>query len=426
MGVKDTSKYVTFRYFMDDGYPAGVNHTCVWSKTRKLTRSRTGVAVPNWWQKIANSENATSNLSGTFISLVSSTPLDGFCEFRGSQFAPWIHTSILGHVAGYNWTPDVNWSDFSSGADARATANFIRSVREAEIKVSGPVFLGELAETLRMLRSPAKGLQELIISYLSKAQSLKKGKGRGGSKKFSDALSKLWLEYSFGWIPLMHDIEDAKKAYISLFEKDRLIKVSGGGKDFKRLTNTLDNTWALDHGQGLIGLQNTNLVDQTEIVRFRGVVGAQAATTSRAQFKRFGFTPSEFVPAAWELLPWSFLVDYFSNIGSILEASVTDLAQVRWLSKSTIRQLDIQGFVKFGNNGLHPSNIKSLRSNQGMVHYRKRTINRVANAGISLPTLTFRLPHSDSKLLNIAALLEQARRRIHHQNPRGNSGFSSL
>jgi len=421
MGTKDQSVYVTFRANQLDGYNLP-SHTDLASKTWKLTRTRTGVNVPNWWTKIANGENATSNLTGTFISLIDSSPLSSAATWRNSIFdAPYKQSAYEGHCAGIIFSPDIVWQNFTSNANAQATARFYKAVREAEIKLSGLVFLGELRETLHMLRRPAQGLQELISRYLNDVSRLKKGKGRGGSKRWSDALSKLWLEYSFGWIPFMSDIEDAKKAYISLFEKDRLIKISAGGKDFKRISNVQSNSSTpFAHSQGFFGFTNENFQDQIELVRYRGVVQAQAVTTSRAQYKRFGFTPSEFIPTAWELLPWSFLVDYFSNIGSILEASVTDTSNVRWLSKTTVQQSDFFGFCTASfNGGPTPgqNNILFFRTNKGSVHYRKRTINRVGNAGISLPVLSFRLPHSDSKLLNVAALLEQVRRRIHHQNP---------
>lgn len=414
MGTKDRSIYVLRRYRMNDGYN-GHGWEIASVPALKFIRTRTGEAVPNWRQKIQNGENATSNLTAEWCSLVDERPI--YCHQR----IKWSSTltfdqDIEGNAMVYH-TNLPTWQNFTSSADSQASAKFLRQVREAETKLQGLIFLGELRETLRMLRRPAVGLQDLISSYLTKAKAFSRGNGRRRVRDFNKALSQLWLEHSFGWAPLLADIADARKAYNSLFEREREVKISVGGKDFKRFVNAYGTSAIPYHCPSWYYIATSDTTDQTEIVRIRGVVRSLAVTTARDRFARFGFSPKEFIPTAWELLPWSFLVDYFANIGELLESSVTDTASVIWNSKTTVRQIDVfrTGYVPKVTVG---QAVLAYDSRPGHIHIRRRTVSRGTIAGVSLPTLTFRLPSSPVKLTNMLSLLGIANSSIHSQNVR--------
>jgi len=418
LGTKDRSAPVGFRFTYKDGYNGQPDGTK--SKVWTYTRTRTGTKVDDWRGKISRCENATSALTGTVITLVSSTPMIASARYRINPFGSYFDQQCSGHVIGKYTDPNPAWLDFSSRANAQASSKFLKEVRDAESKFSGLIFLGELRETLRMLRRPAEGLQELIREYLNKLSSRKGRKGRRlSTNELTRAASQLWLEYAFGWLPLINDIQDAKEAYDALFRKERQYHITGGGKDFIRRKGNLYSDSVLEPPASGWSIVWEDYIDQTEIVRYRGVVRAFAVTTAQDRTKLFGFTPGDFIPTAWELLPWSFLIDYFANIGDILEAAVTDTSKVVWVSKSTIQQMDIYrgGYVRHPGDTVGYGNVLSYSSSKGNVRIRKRTISRTPNAGFVMPELVFRLPHSDGKLLNIVALLEQIRQSLHHQNP---------
>ena len=418
MGTKDRSKPVGFRFTYKDGFGGSPDGTK--SKVWTYTRTRTGVSVDDWRGKILRGENATSTFTGTAINLVNSTPLIASARYRINPFGAYFDQQCAGHVIGKYTNPNPAWTPFTSRALAQASSKFLKEVREAESAFSGLIFLGELRETLRMLRRPAEGLQELLKSYLDRLSSRKGRKGRRlRTDELTKAASQLWLEYAFGWKPLLHDIEDARKAYDALFRKERIIHVSGGGKDFIRRAGNNYTDDVLEPAASGWQIVWNDYIDQTEIVRFRGVVRALAVTTAQDRVKLFGFTPGDFLPTAWELLPWSFLIDYFANIGDMLEAVVTDTSKVIWVSKVTIQQMDIvrSGKVRHPGEIVGFGNVLSYGSSVGNVVIRKRTVSRTPTAGFIMPELVFRLPHTDSKLLNIAALLEQIRQSLHHQTP---------
>jgi len=51
-----------------------------------------------------------------------------------------------------------------------------------------------------------------------------------------------------------------------------------------------------------------------------------------------GFTPEEFIPSLYELVPWSFLADYFTNLGGVVRGNYTRCDTVIWAIESTQTQ----------------------------------------------------------------------------------------
>jgi hypothetical protein len=217
-------------------------------------------------------------------------------------------------------------------ADSRALSDAFRKVRSTQISMSGMTFLGELREAIHMIKRPASSLRKGISTYVMNARKRTRGIS---PKKVSGVLSGLWLEAQFGWKPLMHDIEDGMKAYSKCVFDNPKIRVKGVGGE-----STQTDTF----GPSIQGPWNWHVFDVKTFTRYEtGVeytVGlkstrAGGADVARQWSKRFGFTAEEFIPTIWELIPWSFFVDYFSNVGDVLSAATTDTSSVIWVSKMT-------------------------------------------------------------------------------------------
>jgi hypothetical protein len=400
-----------------DYYPPGANKTsCI---SQKLLRTRTGDRLPNFQSLIAEGKNATTNLTGKWESL-ESTNVDAFVDWS---------TGGVRYLLSF--TEDATWNVYYPGphttpqsvydaAKARASARAFEAIRKAQVAVSGPTFLGELRETLQMLTRPVAGLQDMIKRYLNNVRLRKAGgrRNQGLPNNWAKDLSNMWLEQAFGWTPLIHDIQDAMKAYHSLFDKDRVVKFSVGSRAFKD-----DGFWTAINssvaGHPFYFQRRSRMNATHEVVcRYRGAVHARAATTAQDKAARFGFTPSEFVPTAWELLPWSFLVDYFTNIGDILEASVTDTSNLAWLSRAQVGVVEITYVSELGFYSGFPYTLNSFRCSPGKARYRQRSVTRDKAPDLSVPDLKFRLPTSPFQLLNMVALLGQTNKAVHPQNPR--------
>jgi hypothetical protein len=435
MSLVDRSVYYSSRLHVKDDTAADPDLAAgtVQLRTLKLLRTRTGGENPRYKQLIADKQNATTQLDGTFDSLEAHRSSARMTYKYFALGGDYVFTKeawgdLASNLASYSDIPNVG---FNGSAEARASANFLAKVKSANQSMTGGVFLGEMRETLRMLRKPAAGLRDGIDRHLKMIEARNRDnrnryhrkQPRKYARNLTAIASQTWLENAFGWVPLLHDIEDARKAYNKLFDVDRVVKVSVGGQESQLGSSGTysDTIGALPLLYHLVN----EILTGTYTVRYRGAVVAQAGSTSAARLQQFGFTPSEFIPTAWELLPWSFLVDYFANIGDLLNAATTDTSAVTWVNKSVVTncvrvqriQLDIARLkAQYSPPGFE---IQSIHGTPGFAIRKRRVVNRsVGNINATYPALNLTYPGFDTspkKWLNISALMAQVGLTTHPQ-----------
>jgi len=307
-------------------------------------------------------------------------------------------------------------------ADNQARAKFYKRLREIEVQFSGPTFLGEFRETMHMLRRPLSALHSSAHGYLDALKNAK----RASPKHWVKTVSGLWLEKSFGWDPLLKDIEDANAAYnrwLLRLQNSRV--VSASFRDYKDSSGALDPS--IDRLSTSRQLMSSGIFCRFAgklwehcTVRYKGRVKTSAEATRWENAALFGFTPSEFIPTAWALLPWSFLADYVTNIGDILSSAVTSTRNLQYVNKTTIRESHYVGTGTIDEATTLASQgagfVGTTTGWPGKWEFNRKVVDRVPNSGISLPTLQFSFDLSDKQLLNVAALLGVAGA-LHPQKP---------
>lgn len=328
-----------------------------WGKVVTLTRTRAGNSVPKWKDLISNHQNATSVMNARYDSL----DVRGYANARidwhfdvGTGYLPTgtrRFEVVRGDLAATSQsllnTP--NNAVWDSDVDGRAANRFLSEVRKQVTRMSAPTFLGELKQTLHMLRHPMESLARSADAYyrelLKRKQAEKRNRRRKGLKELPKdsplweylySAPGLWLEYSFGWVPLMMDVEDALDALDSLSQKEITVKVSKGAQGAKLISHTYPVSAGIP-GCTRLKQRGSERIREHTLVRYRGDVISRAATTYAEKGARWGFTPSEFLPTAWELLPWSFLVDYFASIGDYLDSAFSDRTSLAWTCRTVKR-----------------------------------------------------------------------------------------
>lgn len=129
---------------------------------------------------------------------------------------------------------------------------------------------------------------------------------------------RLWLEFRYGWSPLVLDIQDTLKAIYAQELRDSLLS-----KPYERVTS---NEWDDDRqvtpittasfggGVWTATSELTHKVDAHAYAKYQ--VSRQSGIVNR--LREFGLFD---VPlATWELVPFSFVVDWFVPIGDYLAA----------------------------------------------------------------------------------------------------------
>lgn len=425
--VKDRSIYYSMAVWTEASDPAGADVPKRSTRVEKLSRTRTGVSNPGYKSQIRKHTNATTNMGGVFTSLRSGKSMIFERHLRPNAAQPWVqkpdgYSKAWGDLAAFQLPGNFNPADSANGeAYQRAAASAFQAIRSAQVAVSGPTFIGEARETMRMLRKPAEGLRNIAKDWLDYLKKRKKA----NPKKWTKDLSSAWLEHSFGWTPLLADAKGAMEAWNRLFDTERLVPFTGFGSA-TTVDRARSGTSQVTYSNYCHAIKNV-AASSSRLVKYRGKVKAEAKTGARAQLELFGLTPSEFLPTAWELLPWSFLADYFTNIGDIITAGVVDRSSIAWVARSDVavynyniilypdfpRIKTAQGFNAKGQTQLVFSD-----GSPGYAFWERRTVQRSASYPLVVPDLVFELPGSNSQLLNIAALLGQAnalhRQRYHN------------
>jgi len=389
---------------------------------KQLIRTRTGAGVPHFKDLIRSKQSATSNLQATYHTL-DSKPSYVSCSWRwdsvngySQKGAELMNHTIHGDISAVPCAAPIPNFAWTSTADNRARNRYLSQARNTQQSISAPIFLGELRQTYRMLKEPAEALTRTIGDYY---RALRKRK-RMDPINWGKAVHGLWLEYSFGWLPLMADIASAKKALEHLFEREYVRKITGSAIDQYLLSQSYANAQNPDSAAYKCSVSTSDSVREQLQVRYYGACHIQTITTAKHQLAIWGFEPNEFLPTVWELLPWSFLVDYFLSIGDMLDATGGYSADIVWTSK-VIRKKSIRTRIDVPNH----SAMKALvgggyvgsSGSNGYAQYVVKTVDRQPVAK-PLPVLYIKWAGPGyGQCANMSALFGQFVSNLHSQNP---------
>lgn len=389
------------------------NHETVRNATT-VTDKREWTSVPNWKALIQRGQDATTPFYGELytvetispMKMVAVTPEPGNrahrCEISGDN--PQVSPADFGNFSNFDVT----------SADNQALTAFWKKLRKEQVTMSGQVFLGEVREAARMIKSPASALFNAHSGYLSKAQNLRRKTGNG--KTFKSAVADLWLEANFGWKPFISDIEDGWKAYQEVFKvrDQKKLRSIGSSEVVETLYHNLRKQIGHNGPVLLVSIIEQKIctvIYRAGLKDDRDLSHLGSNLTDRT-LKRFGLTLEEFIPTAWELTPWSFLIDYFTNVGDIVEAMATSTSSIGWLNKTVIKE-NIRNYEVHNDlQAFHSSNFYGPRSPRcycfgepGSARYRSKQVTRSSLSTLPYPSFQVSMPTSPTKWANMLALL---------------------
>lgn len=171
----------------------------------------------------------------------------------------------------------------------------------------GLTFLAEIHKTRDLVR---KGMARLIKVFQDPNSILKFFKKNGRDWRTMTRLSaKEWLEYRYGWRILYYDILSIIEALETLDQKFSRITRTAGVTSTDQEVIVQDLSHSLRSGTLAINFQRTSTLNW--VLGTRGVVTADIRPP-KLQLNA--------VVTAWELTTFSFIVDWFINIGGWLDA----------------------------------------------------------------------------------------------------------
>lgn len=298
-------------------------------------------------------------------------------------------------------------SDVLNSLSKQASIALILKARAAQQELQALVSLGEMGQTLRMLRNPAKALFSSILDYSNRARRRARKVKRPKDK--NKVISNLYLEAMYGWLPLASDIEGAYKALHDL-PTDRYRKVTAQAPEYAINTTSMLTNYVL----GTLVFTREQRVTLKAGCRAYGEVKI-ATTVKGGTFQRFGIAASEFLPTVWELIPYSFLVDYFTNIGDVIAAATYPMSNFAWhgltLREETTR-LVLHSLSREGTATTTGPDFHDCGSNTWSNTGRRLRIERhsaIDQISLGLSNVSFEIPGLGRKWLNMAALANARR-----------------
>lgn len=357
-----------------------------------------GYRNPSWRDQIINLRDATTPLVARKRSVLSRPATMTYDDFRPTA----------SRVKGIMEAPldvDPFPLDLASSTSEESYAKAYKLVSKRSFKTF--TFLGELRETVHLLRNPALALRKEISAYTKRIRKLRLGMDRDRQTvgAFRRAASDSWLEASFGWRPLIGDISDATRTISSLAINTRGVPFHVTSKQTK--IRPLSG-WSELAGGGVSCMYRSSAIFEATS-RISGSIREEGGVSGLPA--RFALFPFDFVPAAWELLPWSFLIDYFTNIGNIFDAvAVGSRTGYVYLNETTRQIVNTsyefrvtpQGYIP---GSVYPSYYTIVEDKPGYAKCRSKTVARSSLAYIPIPDFQLSFTLGSSKILNIGALI---------------------
>jgi hypothetical protein len=366
-----------------------------------FTRTDDG-PVKGYLRRIARGDNATSELTAqqTNFDIKRGRYLAHYYNKADKRFYMYARSGLMAD-AGLPASPS---STDVSLTDDQAKVGFAKRAREAQNSFQGGTFLGELREALHMIKHPAQAFRKGFSDYF---RTLKKRR-RGSPSHRSKVLSDTWLEYVFGWKPLLSDIDSAAKALGNLAFREPFKMVSFYAKN----QVPTQNKARFSGNVGPLVWHEWRQEYRETVVIYRGVVDCKIDGGAGDIRRDFGLTLEDFVPTLWELIPYSFVADYFTNIGDIISAFSYGGMNLRWTSRTQVIKAIADNITADAKlNSTDPINIIEFGNDPGRSVITRRIVERKNYTAGFVPSLRFEIPGANStKWVNLLALKNGQRR----------------
>lgn len=401
----------------DGGAPGKFNVNQPISPDSVYKDQRSGSDNPRWRDIIRQGGDATTAFSGTAFS---------------EPIGDWVSATIEGtqirkadsHQRSVLWTfdgsPAVSYppsgpgnpsSTIKTDVKNRVIRRFLDAVDAAQSSFEAGQDLGEYKETIASIQHPLGPLRTKILSYFDRLTKVGISRYRISKQSLARTIADTYLEFHFGWQPLVSDVAQAI-ADCGRFRFPVIPVFASGHARFAVQDTVVHSTFPL----WPVGYSRGYRETSTYYLRYKGGVKTKGLMPSGqlSWAQSLQLTPDKWLPTVWDLLPYSWMADYFVNIGEIIRgfsALSTDLSwgcvTERTRTERHYRDYSPNTFASDPNGPVGDLSIRQSSFGGAGVTWCQN-VNRSHLDGTSLvPELQFSVPTSKYAFANMGSVLLQ-------------------
>ncbi len=358
-----------------------------------------GIKNPDWKRQVRDVVSATTPASGVTRLITGNSYSYNCSGWYGppENSTTWREGRVSGFFGTIGALPaDPSLTDASTvRAGNQAISRLYNRLNELNQSVMAGEDLGEIGQTIRSLTRPLDSAKRFVVNLMEKHN---RALSMRNTQKAVKALADTVLEWNFGIKPLTSTVGDA---IAGLQNRDNMFfyqPFSASGKD--EVSSFGSGTVS---GNGALYASVPYSVRQVSraVVRYKGMWAAKADVPQRPVNQVLGLTWRNVIPTVYNLIPYSWLVDYFTNIGDIVSAIGVPWGGVRWCVRTRRNEV-------FKNVVITPksnfSKTNSFSSTTGHADILVRSFDRSAQITMPVPELELQVPNL-RQWSNVAALV---------------------
>lgn len=296
--------------------------------------------VPAFKRKIARCEDATSTLMGKRVAVTDLVQ----SRFKARQIGidalgTWTDAvasgSLLQAVGGVPTSAPAT----NAHAQAVAAERFLADYYDKTRSLPGSSAVAELASTVRGLASPAKALRKEVDNLYSSLRGRLYRNSRQSVKDARRVVAGTWLEWNFGIQPIVNDVNGAAQAINRMRDGDyrSSIPIRGTGV-YESLVSQEFTPVPSGNPPGVpigwsMGQTYSTLIDRTQCT-IRGAVRVTGPGQEVPPAMQWGLTAEDLLPGVWEGIPWSWFIDYFVNVSSVIQSWSFISSRLAWCNRT--------------------------------------------------------------------------------------------
>jgi hypothetical protein len=277
--------------------------------------------------------------------------------------------SVQTYTPGFAFDTPTTWL---ANDQLKLLEKLVKKVKSHDFNLG--VNLGQMRQTVDLISGNLQKLGKAALAlkrgqFATAARQLG-AKPRGTRLKTTD-ISGRWLELQYGWLPLLGDSFEAAKAFEAISNGPRTQIYRSSHKKASRGNGS----------QGKVDFDHPYTEVLTKYIQYECVEEMGFA-------RQLGLLDP--LSVAWELMPWSFVIDWFIPVGSYLDlVNTVPTLQGRFLSTEVLKQRSTSDYAlrdHFFTSGM-PVYKRSVRQYISIPNFRhkKTTVSRIYSTSLSVP-----------------------------------------